>query len=96
MAGGMEAGSCATEFHDLAIANRLYAASEIIAVAQAHYVESFLRREDSAVPCARMIGVAMCDQGLFNRASRVNMEAAGFAAHTRWCRNQDIFRTHRD
>jgi hypothetical protein len=24
------------------------------------------------------------------------MEAAGFAAHTRWCRNQDIFRTHRD
>ncbi len=95
MAGGMEADICAIELHDLAIANRLRAAGEIVAVAQAHDVEGFLCCQDCAMPGARMVGVAMRDQGLFDGPRRVNMETAGLAAHTRRRRNQDIFGTHR-
>ena len=61
VAGGMEADICAVEFHELAIANRLCAAGELVAVAQAHDVEGFLCCQDCAVPGARMVGVAMRD-----------------------------------
>jgi hypothetical protein len=35
------------------------------------------------------------DQGLFDGTRRIDVKAAGLAAHARWRRNQDIFGTHR-
>jgi hypothetical protein len=55
-----------------------------------------LRCQDSAVPGARMVRMAMRDQGLFDRTGRIDVEATGLATHTRWRRDQDIFRAHRD
>src|SRR5262249_58146440 len=94
--GGREADVRAIELSGLAVAHRLRAAGKIVAVAQAHDVEGFLRRQDSAVPGTRMVRMAMRDQGLFDRAGRIDVEAAGLATHTRRRRDQDIFRTHRD
>jgi hypothetical protein len=42
-----------------------------------------------------MVGMPMRDQGFFDRPGRIDVKAAGLAAHARWRRNQDIFRTHR-
>ena len=96
MAGGMEADGYTIELHGLAIAHHLRAAGEIVAVAQAHDVEGLLRCQDGAVPGTRMVGVAMRDEGLFDRTGRIDVEATGLATHTRWRRDQDIFRAHRD
>jgi len=48
------------------------------------------------VPGARMVRMAMRDQGLFDRTGRIDVKAAGLATHTRRRRDQDIFRAHRD
>src|SRR5262245_3047758 len=95
MTGRMKADPRPIQLESLAIADRLRAAGEIVAVADAHDVESFLRGQHRAMTGARVVGVAMRDQGLFDRARRIDMEAAGPAADARWRRNQDIFRTHR-
>ena len=91
----MEADVRAIEFQRLAVLNRLYPACEILAIAQTHDVERFLRRQHGAVSRSSMVGVAVRDQGLLDRPGWVDMEAAGHAAHARGGGNEDIFGTHR-
>ena len=70
----------AVERDGLAVADRLRGAGEILAIAQPHDVERFLRRQHRAMAGARMVGMAMRDQGLVDRPGRVDMKAAGLAA----------------
>ena len=95
VAGGMEGHPGAVERHALAIADRLRGAREILAVAQPHEVERLLRGEHRAMAGARMVGMAMRDHGLLDRPGRVDVEAAGLAAHAGGRRQQDVFGTHR-
>ena len=81
MAGGMDVDLCAAERNALAIAHRLRRAGEIDAIAKPHDVERFLRRQHRAVPGARVVGMAVGDDGLVHRLGRVDMKAAALAAH---------------
>ena len=69
-------------------------AGEILAVAQPHDVERFLRRQHRAMAGARMVGMAMRDQRLLDRPGRIDMEAAALAAHAGRGRQQDVFGAH--
>jgi len=91
----MEAHLGTIKLQRLAIGYRLRALGEFIAVAQTHDVQRFLGRQHSAMASAGMVGMPMCDQRLFNRPRRIDMKAAGFAAHAGWRRNKDVFGTHR-
>ena len=81
VASRMQAHFYAIEFQRLTVGNGLCPAREIIAITQTHDVQRFLRRQHSAMAGARMIGMPMRDQGLFNRPGRIDMKAAGLAAH---------------
>ncbi len=78
--GRMKRGADAVERDALAVADGLRAAGEVLAVAQPHDVERLLRGEHRAVTGARVVRVAMRDQRPLDRAGRVDVEAAGFAA----------------
>ena len=75
----------------LAIMNGLRRLGEILAIAQPHQVERFLRGEHRAVAGPRMVGVPMRDQRLLDGARRVDVETAALAAHAGRRRNQDVF-----
>ena len=94
MPGRMKAHRRIAELDRLAVAHGLRRAGEIVAVAQPHDVERFLRRQNRAMPGPGVVGVAMRDQGLVDRAGRIDMKAAGLATNTRRRRNQDIFCAH--
>ena len=79
----------------LAIADRLRGAGEILAVAQAHDVERFPRRQHGAVAGARVIGMAMRDQRLLDWPRRIDVKAAELAADAGRGRGEDVFGTHR-
>jgi len=79
MAGGVKGEGDAAEIQAFAVAHRLHAAGEALAVAQRHQVEGFLRGQDAPVAGARMVGMAVRDHRLVDRARRVDMEAAGLA-----------------
>ena len=85
----------AVERQRLAVADRLRAAGEILAVAQPHDVERLLRRQHGAVAGARVVGMAMGDQRLLHRPGRVDVEAAGLAAHAGRRRHENVFGAHR-
>ena len=93
--GRVEAHLRAAERERLAVADDLRRAGETLAVAQAHDVERLLRRQHGAVPGARVVGMAVGDQGLLDRAGRIDVEAAGLAAHAGRGRDEDVFGTHR-
>ena len=95
VAGRMEGHARAVERQRLAVADRLRAAGEILAVAQPHEVERFLRREHGAVAGPRVVGMAVGDERLLHRPGRVDVKAAELAAHARWRREEDVFRPHR-
>ena len=78
----------------LAIAHRLCAAGEIVAVAQLHHVERFLRGEHGAMAGPGMVGMAVGNHGALDRTDRVDMEAARFAAEAGRSGDQDVLRTH--
>ena len=54
---------------------------EIRPVAEPHHVERFRRRQHRTVAGPRVVGMAVGDHGLVDRPRRVDMEAAGLAAH---------------
>ena len=91
---GMEFDFDVAELDLFAIANRLRAAGKIVAIAQPHHVERFLRREHRAMARPGMIGMAMRDHGALDRAHRVDMEAAGLAAQAGGNGHQDVLRAH--
>ena len=79
----------------LAVADRLGRAGEILAVAQPHEIERLLRRQHRAMTGARMVGMAVRDQRLFDRPGRVDVEVAELAAHAGGRRRENVFGTHR-
>ena len=95
MAGRVEGGGDAVQGDGLAVADRLRRAGEILAIAQPHDVEGFLRRQHGAVAGPGMVGMAMRDQRLVDRTGRVDVKAAGLAADAGRCRQKQVFGTHR-
>ena len=91
----MERDLHAAEVDALAIAGGLRRAGEILAVAQPHQVERFLRRQYRAMAGAGMVGMGVGDQRPLDRPGRIDMKAAELAAHAGGRRQQDVFRTHR-
>jgi hypothetical protein len=66
----------------------------MIAIAQPHHVERFLRSQHRAMAGARVIGMAMGDHGALDGPDRIDMEAAGLAAKAGGNGHQDVLRTH--
>ena len=94
MAGGMERDFGAVEVDAFAIGDRLGRAGEILAIAQPHQVERFLRRQHRAMAGAGMVGMGMRDQRPLDRPRRIDMEGAELAAHAGRRRHQDVFGAH--
>ena len=94
MAGRMERHRDAADVQGLAVADRLRAAGEIVAVAQPHQVERLLRGQHAAVAGAGMVGMPMGDHGLVDRPGRIDMKAAGLAAEAGRGRQQNVFGAH--
>ena len=94
MAGGVERDRGAVERHTLAIGDGLRRAGEVRAVAQPHQIERLLRRQHGAVAGAGVVGMRVRDQCPLDRTSRVDVEAAGLAAHAGRRRHQDVFGAH--
>ena len=94
MAGGMEFDGDVAEPDFLAVANRLGAAREIVAIAQPHHVERLLGRQHRAMAGSGVVGMAVGDHGALDRPDRVDMEAAGLAAQAGGDGHQDVLRAH--
>ena len=58
----------------LAIANGLRAPGEVVAIAQPHEIERFLRRQDGTVTGAGVIAMGMCDEGTLDRMRWIDVE----------------------
>ena len=78
----------------LAIADRLRRSGKVLAIAQPHHVQRFLRRQHRAMAGAGMVGMAVGDHGPLDRADRVDVEGAGLAAQAVSSWQQDVLRTH--
>src|SRR6201992_2124283 len=78
----------------LAVADRLRATGKIVAIAQPHHVERFLRRQHCAMAGPGMIGMAVGDDRALDRSYRIDMEAAGLAAQAGGDGHQDVLRAH--
>ena len=79
MAGGVEFDPDIAELQLLAIGDGLRAAGEIVAVAQPHHVERFLRRQHRAMAGPGVVGMAVGDHGALDGPHRIDMKAAGLA-----------------
>jgi hypothetical protein len=90
----MEFDPDVAERHFLAVADRLRRSRKIVAVAQPHHVERFLRGEHGAMARPGVIGMAMRDHGALHRAHRIDMEAAGLATQAGGNGHQDVLRAH--
>lgn len=80
VAGGVKADFHAAELEGFAVTDRLRRAGEIVAVAQPHDVERFLRRQYGAVR----------NQGLADRAGRIDMKVAGLATQAGRRQDEDV------
>ena len=78
----------------LAVAKRLGAAGEIVAVTQPHHVERLLGRQHRAVTGPGVIGMAVGDHGALHGPYRIDMKGAPLAAQAGGDRHQDVLRTH--
>ena len=82
------------ELDVFAIADRLRAAGEIVAIAQPHHVEGFLRGQHRAMAGPGVVGMAVGDDSALDRPHRVDMKAAGLAAQAGGNGHQDVLRAH--
>ena len=80
MAGGMKRHLDGPKLQFLAVGHRLRRAREVRAIAQAHHVERFLRRQHRAVARPRVIRMAVRDQRALDRPRRIDVEIADRAA----------------
>src|SRR4051794_35811716 len=94
MAGGMEFDGDVAEPYLFTVSNRLRAAGKIVAIAQPHHVERFLRGENRAMAGPGVVGMAVGDNGALDRANRIDMKAAGLAAKAGGNWQQDVLRAH--
>ena len=76
VAGGMERHLGAAEVDAFAIARCLRRPGEILAVAQPHQIERFLRRQHGAVAGAGVVGMGVRDQRPLDRPRRIDMKTA--------------------
>src|SRR5216683_2207807 len=94
MACGVKFDGDVAEFYRFAVANRLRAAGEMIAVAQPHHVEGLLSSQHRAMARPGMVGMAVGDHGALDRPYRIDVEAPWFAAQSGGNGHQDVLRTH--
>ena len=94
VARGMQRHGHAIQGDRLAITDGLCAAGERVAIAQPHQLESFLRRQHRAMTGACMIGMAVADDGPVDRAHRIDMKAARWAAKSGRGRDEQVLRAH--
>jgi hypothetical protein len=94
MAGGVKFEGDITEFYRFAIGDGLGAAGKMVAVAQPHHVERFLRGQHRAMAGPGVVGMAVGDHGALDRPHRIDMKAAGLAAQTGGDGHQDVLRAH--
>src|ERR1700737_1616791 len=94
MACGVKFDGDVAEFYLFAIGDDLRSAGEIVAVAQPHHVEGFLRRQPPALARPGMVGMGVGDHGALDRPYRIDMEAPGFAAQPGGNGHKDVLRTH--
>ncbi|MGY4600686.1 hypothetical protein ACVWXL_008432 [Bradyrhizobium sp. GM22.5] len=80
MAGRVKLRADVAEPDLLAIVDCLGGAGKILAIAQPHHVQRFLRRQHRAVAGAGMVGMAVGDHGPLDRPDGVDMEAARLTA----------------
>ena len=92
--GRMERDAHAVQRHRLAQPDSLRRAGEILAVAQPHHVERFLRRQHRAVAGAGVIGMAVRDHGALDRPGRIDEKAAARAEQAGRRRRQQVLGTH--
>src|SRR5882757_3918887 len=78
----------------LAVSDCLRAAGEIVAIAQPHHVERFLRRQYGTVAWAGVVGMAVGNDGALDGSNRVDMEATRLAAQAGGSWQQEVLRTH--
>jgi len=95
VAGGVKADFGAAERELFAVSDRLRRSGETLAIAQTHDVERLLGGQHGTMPRARMVGMAVGDQGLFDRAGRIDMESPRLAADPGRGGDKDVFGTHR-
>ena len=84
----------AADVQAFAVADRLHAAGEILAVAQPHQIEGLLRGQYAAMAGAGMVGMPMGDHGLVDRPGRIDMKAAAAATEAGGGRQQNVFGAH--
>ncbi len=94
MARGMEFDFDVAEPDLFAVANSLRAAGKIVAIAQPHHVERFLRGEYGAMAGPGVVGMAVRDHRPLDRPHRVDMEAARLAAEAGSSGDQDVVWAH--
>ena len=94
MARRMKRNGDVAELDGFAVCNRLRAVGEIVAVAQPHHIEGFLRRQHRAVTGAGVIGMAVRNHGALDGPYGIDMKAAGLAAQAGGHRHQDVLWTH--
>ena len=94
MTGRVKADADVVELKSFAVADSLRAAGEIVAIAQPHHVERFLRRQHRAVAGAGVIGVGVGDQGALHRPHRIDVKIAEPATKAGCCWGEKLLRTH--
>src|SRR5438046_3647648 len=94
MARGMEFDGDVAEPDFFAITHGLRGRSKIVAIAQPHHVERFLRGEHGAMAGPGVVGMAVRDHRPLDRPHRVDMEAAWLAAQAGGNGHQDVLRAH--
>jgi len=91
MSGRMEADADAVEDEALAEIDRLLAAAELRAAANAHDVEGLPCRQNLAVPRSGMVGMPVGDQRPLHRPYRIDVEVACRAIEARLGRMKQGF-----
>jgi hypothetical protein len=94
MTGGVEFHLDVAEPYLFAVRNRLRVACKIVAVAQPHHVERFPGGQHRAMAGPGVVGMAMGDDGTFDRPDRIDVKTAGLAAQTGGSWQQDVLRAH--
>src|SRR5215472_16244847 len=84
----------AVDLKPLAVTRGLRRRREVLAVAQAHEVEGFRRRQHGAMAWAGVVGMRVGDERPRDRCRRVDMKAAGFAVQPRRRGCEELVRAH--
>src|SRR5262249_14868412 len=93
MPAGVQRNLRAGKVDAFAVSQGLHRAGEILAITQPHQVERLLRCQHRAVAGAGVVGMGMGDDGALDRAGRIDMESAAFAANAGRGGDENVFRS---